>query len=125
MDKKYLALNDISAYKIAFSLSNYVWKIVLKWDYFSKDTVGKQFVRSVDSIAANLAEGFGRYGKKDKILFYRYSYGSIKESLDWNEKSRARKLLSAEEYDHIYEELSKLPREVNNLIKYTNEKLKF
>ena len=123
MDKKYLALNDISAYKIAFSLSNYVWKIVLKWDYFSKDTVGKQFVRSVDSIAANLAEGFGRYGKKDKILFYRYSYGSIKESLDWNEKSRARKLLSAEEYDHIYEELSKLPREVNNLIKYTNEKL--
>src|SRR3989344_8844066 len=107
MDKKYLALNDISAYKIAFSLSNYVWKIVLKWDYFSKDTVGKQFVRSVDSIAANLAEGFGRYGKKDKILFYRYSYGSIKESLDWNEKSRARKLLSAEEYDHIYEELSK------------------
>ena len=38
MDNKYLRLNDISAYKIAFVLSNYVWDIVIKWDYFAKDT---------------------------------------------------------------------------------------
>ena len=37
----YLKLNDIGAYKISFSLSNYVWNIVLKWSYFEKDTVGK------------------------------------------------------------------------------------
>lgn len=121
--KKYLKLNDIAAYKIAFNLSNYVWEIVLKWDYFAKDTVGKQFIRSTDSIPANIAEGFGRFSKKDKILFYRYSYGSIKESLDWNEKSKARKLLKPEEYKHILEELINLPRELNHLIKFTNEKL--
>jgi four helix bundle protein len=121
--KKYLQLNDISAYKIAFELSNYVWNIVIKWDYFAKDTVGKQFVRAVDSIAANLAEGFGRYGKKDKINFYRYSYGSIKESLNWNEKAKARKLVSPDEYRHIFSQLDKLPREVNGLIKFTGEKL--
>lgn len=121
--KKYLRLNDISAYKIAFHLSNYVWRIVVQWDHFSKETVGKQFVRAADSISANLAEGFGRYTKKDKINFYRYSYGSIKESFDWNEKSKVRKLISDSEYNHILEELNKLPREVNKLIKYTNEKL--
>jgi four helix bundle protein len=59
MEKNYLKLNDITAYKIAYNLSNYVWDIVLKWDYFAKDTVGKQFVRAVDSISANVAEGFG------------------------------------------------------------------
>ena len=76
MEKKYLQLNDLDSYKIAFNLSNYIWDIVLKWDYFAKDTIGKQFARSVDSISANIAEGFGRYTKKDKINFYRYSYGS-------------------------------------------------
>ncbi len=125
MENKYLKLNDISAYKIAFGLSNYVWDIVLRWDYFANDTVGKQFVRSVDSISANIAEGFGRYGKKDKVRFYRYSFGSLKESFDWNEKSKIRKLLTQEEYDYIFSELNKLPKEINSWIKYTNEKLKY
>ncbi|MDD5290523.1 MAG: four helix bundle protein [Patescibacteria group bacterium] len=119
----YLKLNNISAYRISFNLSNYVWKIVIGWNYFEKDTVGKQFVRAVDSISANIAEGFGRYGKKDKIKFYRYSYGSIKESLDWNEKSRVRNLLSDREYNFIFCELDKLPKELNSLIKFTNSRL--
>ncbi|MFA7253703.1 MAG: four helix bundle protein [Patescibacteria group bacterium] len=121
--KKYLQLNDIEAYKTAFSLSNYVWDRIVAWDHFSKSTIGNQFVRAIDSISANIAEGFGRYGKKDKICFYRYSYGSIKESLDWNEKAKDRKLISEEEYSRIFADLQKLPKSVNYLIKFTNEKL--
>lgn len=121
--KKYLQLKDIEAYCVAFRLSNYVWDIVIKWDHFGKNTVGNQFVRSIDSISANIAEGFGRYGKKDKVCFYRYSYGSIKESLDWNEKAKARKLFTNDQYDHIFKELESLPRQINHLIKFTNEKL--
>lgn len=123
MDKKYLQIDDLFAYRIAFDLSNYTWNIVIKWDHFTKDTIGKQFTRAVDSISANIAEGFGRFGKKDKIMFYRYSYGSVKESLDWTEKSRIRNLLSVQEYSHVIEELNKLPKEINGLIKYTNQKL--
>lgn len=121
--KKYLQLNDMSAYKMALNLSNYVWNVVIQWNYFEKDTVGKQFVRAIDSISANIAEGFGRYNKKDKINFYRYSYGSIKESCDWNEKSRIRKLLKQEDYNYIISRLTELPREINNLIKFTRERL--
>ena len=40
MEKKYLQLNDITAYKRAFHLSNYVWRIVINWNFFAKDTVG-------------------------------------------------------------------------------------
>lgn len=123
MEKNFLKLNDLSAYKIAFNLSNFVWNIVSRWDYFARDTIGKQFTRSVDSISANIAEGFGRFGKKDKINFYRYSFGSVKESLDWNEKSKIRKLLKENEYRYILSELQKLPKELNSLIKFTNEKL--
>lgn len=123
MENKYLQLNNIGAYKISYNLSNYVWDIVINWDYFAKDTVGKQWTRAIDSISANIAEGFGRYTKKDKINFYRYSFGSIKESMDWTQKARARGLLSSENYDYIMKELQKLPRELNYLIKFTNEKL--
>ena len=121
---KYLQLNDISCYKRALVLSNYVWNIILKWEWFAKTTVGVQFVTAIDSISANIAEGFGRYGKRDKTKFYYYSFGSTKESLDWNEKAKTRKLITKEEYIHILEELQLLPREVHQLIKFTNEKLK-
>jgi len=124
MKKKFLQLNDIDAYKIAFNLSNYCWYIILIWDYFAKDTIGKQFIRALDSISANVAEGFGRYNKKDKIRFYRYAYGSIKECLDFNEKAKLRKLLTGKQYDHIFQELQKLPKLVNQLIQFTNIKLK-
>ena len=121
---KYLELNDIGSYKKSLALSNYVWEIVIEWNWFAKKTVGSQFVEAVDSISANIAEGFGRYGKKDKIKFYYYSFGSIKESLDWNEKCRVRKLLTSGEYAHILKELQNLPIEIHQLIKFTNEKLK-
>src|SRR3989338_4391275 len=99
--ERYLKIDDISAYGIAFNLSNSVWDIVVNWNYFAKDTVGRQLVKAVDSISANIAEGFGRYFKKDKINFYRYSYGSIAESFDWIEKANKRKLLKEKEYQDI------------------------
>lgn len=121
--KKYLQLEDIESYRIALDLSNYVWEIVIKWDYFAKKTVGDQFVRAIDSISANIAEGFGRYGKKDKICFYRYSFGSVKESTDWNNKANIRHLLKEEQRRYITGELNKLPLSINQLIKFTNDRL--
>ena len=115
---------DIKAYKIAFDLSNYVWDLVIKWEYFARDAVGKQYVKATDSISANIAEGFGRYHKKEKVHFYRYSSGSVQESLDWTTKSRKRKLISEDEFKYILSNLDQLPREINSLIRYTEEKLK-
>jgi len=124
MGEKFLQLKDIDAYRISFHLSNLVWKIVLGWDHFEKRTIGEQYVRAVDSVSANIAEGFGRYHKRDKIKFFRYSMGSAKESLDWNEKAKWRNLLKPGEYELIYNELQKLPEAINRLIKYTDLKLK-
>lgn len=121
---KYLELNDITSYKKAFILSNYVWEIISVWKFFEKETVGVQFVRSIDSISANIAEGFGRFNKKDKVKFYYYALGSAKESLDWNEKSRIRKLISESQYKKIFFELESLPKEIHQLIKFTIIKLK-
>ncbi len=120
---KYLQLNDLDCYKRSLKLSNYVWDIVIKWNWFVQKTVGIQFVSAIDSVSANIAEGFGRYGKKDKIKFYYYSFGSVKEGCDWNEKSRIRQLITKTEYEYILNELQILPKELHSLIKFTNDKL--
>lgn len=122
-EKKYLTLNNISSYKKSFLLSNDVWDVVVRWDTLAKNTVGSQFVRAVDSISANIAEGFGRYGKKDKIHFYRIARASTYESLDWLEKSKRRLLLSPKRYECIFEILRELPKDINTLIKYTRDHL--
>src|ERR1035437_1909261 len=95
--RKFLKLNDIESYKISFHLSNHIWDVVLNWNRLAQNSVGEQFITAADSVSANIAEGFGRYGKKDKIEFYRISYASAMECFDWNEKSRVRKLISKEQ----------------------------
>ena len=121
--RKRRGLNDIPAFTISFHLSNEVWGAVMKWDYFSKDTIGKQFVRSVDSVAANIAESFGRHSKRDKIKFLRYSRSSVHESLAWNEMAWRRGLLNQKQYKHFYDILHTLPKQVNALIKHLNSSL--
>lgn len=125
MQKEYLTLEKISAYCKSFEFSNEIWKVVITWDYFAKDTVGKQLVRAVDSVSANIAEGFGRYSKKDKIRFYRISMGSLEEVADWIKKSLARELISPQTGSDYLLTIDNLRKEIYNLINYTNEKLKY
>jgi len=51
---------DLEVYQLAERLANEIWHIVKEWDYFAKDTMGKQMVRAADSVCANIAEGRGR-----------------------------------------------------------------
>jgi four helix bundle protein len=125
MEKEYFTINKIAAYQTAFTLSNYIWKMVATWEKFERSTIGQQVVRSADSISANIAEGFGRYHKKDKIKFYRYSFGSMEETKDWIRKCIVREIIREEDKVFIIQQLDKLPQEINHLINYTNDKLKY
>ena len=60
---------NLQVYQLAEKLADEIWNIVGGWNQFTKDTVGKQIVRSADSIAANIAEGEGRYNYNDKKRF--------------------------------------------------------
>ena len=56
---------ELDVYRLSEDLADRVWDLVIPWDIFAKDTVGKQVVRSADSIGANIAEGCGRGTYKD------------------------------------------------------------
>ncbi|RZK51111.1 MAG: four helix bundle protein [Pedobacter sp.] len=65
----YNRIEDLEVYMLAEEFSNEVWDVLNKWDYFAKDTVGKQVCRSADSISANIAEGYGRFHFKENKNF--------------------------------------------------------
>ena len=57
-------IEDIEVHNLSEAFADEIWAIATAWDYFAKDTLGKQIVRSADSIGANIAEGFGRFHYK-------------------------------------------------------------
>ena len=111
-----MGLKDLEIYKLAEQLSDIIWNIVLKWDYFSKVTVGKQIVDSADSIAANIAEGYGRYHYKENRNFCYYARGSLEETKAWLRKSVRRGLLDLSEYPALAEIIDILPKQLNAYI---------
>ncbi len=111
-----MKLEDLQVYKISMSLGERVWSIVSKWNYFEKDTIGKQMVRSCDSIAANLSEGFGRFHFKDSKKFAYYSRGSMFETKTWLNKALQRNLIKEDEFNGLISEFEKLGVKLNNYI---------
>ena len=60
---------DLQVLKSAEEIADSIWKLVVQWNEFAKDVVGKQITRSADSIGANVAESFGRYNFGEKLQF--------------------------------------------------------
>lgn len=120
---KYFNVKNLRIYQLATEVADLVWKVVQKWDWVAKRTVGTQWIDASDSISANITEGFGRFHKKDRIKFYLNARGSILESIDWAEKATRRKLLTSQESNDILKLLESLPREINYQIKFLKDSL--
>ena len=110
-----LKVEDLDIYQMAEELADIVWNICIGWDYFAKDTIGKQLVRAADSISANLAEGHGRYHFKDRLNFCYYARGSLEETKTWLSKAERRNLIPKEQ-NHVKEIVKVLPKKLNAYI---------
>ncbi|GAA4201083.1 four helix bundle protein [Pedobacter jeongneungensis] len=116
-------LEDLEVYILSELISDKIWNIVLAWDYFAKDTLGKQLCRAADSISANIAEGYGRYHFKENKNFCYYSRGSLLEVKSFLRKSKNRNLISEDCYSELYAELETIHLKLNAYIKYIGKTL--
>ncbi|HOX79191.1 MAG TPA: four helix bundle protein [Bacteroidales bacterium] len=112
-----MELTKLEVYIISMELSGKVWKLVDNWSFFAKDTIGKQFVRSADSVSANISEGFGRYYYKDAKIFLYYARGSLYETKTWLRKAFDRDLIEISDYEELDEKYTKLGVKLNNYIR--------
>ena len=81
-------------YKLSEKLADEIWKIVVSWSFFARNTVGIQIVKAADSIGANIAEGSGRGSDPELKRFLRISRGSLYETQHWLRRAYNRRLLS-------------------------------
>lgn len=112
-----MELEELRVYQRSMELGEKIWELVDGWSWFQKDTVGKQLVRSVDSVAANLSEGFGRYHYKESKNFSYFFRGSLYETKTWLTKAHKRNLISEEEYGNLIQEIKEVAIQLNNYIK--------
>ncbi len=112
-----MKLEELNTYNLSMDLGEKIWNIIIKWDYFAKDTVGKQLVRAADSIAANLSEGFGRYHFKEAKNFGYYSRGSLFETKTWLTNAHNRKLVDSPEFEAFLSSIDSIGKMLNNYIK--------
>lgn len=111
-----LALEDLEVFKRAEAISDSVWSMIDKWEWFEKSTVGKQLSRAVDSIGANIAEGYGRYSFKENVQFCYYARGSLFEATFYLRRVRSRGLLDSAQSATLLNSLELLGKMLNRYI---------
>lgn len=77
---------ELGVYRLSEALADMIWYNFETWSVKAKITIGHQVIRSSDSIAANIAERYGRYTPADRKKVYQYARGSFEKT-----KSRLRK----------------------------------
>ncbi len=112
-----MQLEELQVYQLAIQLAEDIWKLAIKWNYLAQDTIGKQIIRSSDSVAANISEGYGRFFYKENRQFCYYSRGSLYETKTWLTKALNRNLIDPILYDQLSAAIDTLSIKLNNYIK--------
>ncbi|MFK0735357.1 MAG: four helix bundle protein [Gloeotrichia echinulata GP01] len=107
---------ELQVYKLSERLADEIWKMVDGWNFFAKDTIGKQIVRSVDSIGANIAEGVGRGSYQENRRFVKIARGSLNETQHWLRRAYTRNLLTTEQINAITPMINELSPKLNSYL---------
>jgi four helix bundle protein len=110
---------ELEVYQLAEELSDMVWYDFDKWSKKVQNTIGYQIIKSLDSIAANIAEGYGMFTPPDRKKFYVYSRGSFEETKAWLRKLLRRKIISSEDSDRYKKVINELGPKLNAFINST------
>lgn len=112
-------LVDLDVYKLSEQLSDKIWHDFDYWPEKVQNTIGYQIIRSSDSIAANISEGYGRFTPADRRVFYRYARGSFEETKTWLRKLIRRKIVNSEDIKEYESLINLLGPKLNAFISTT------
>ena len=121
MERK--SIESLEVYNMSMDIGEEVWDVISQWNTFAKNSFGYQLIKSADSIAPNISEGYGRFHYKENRQFCYYARGSLYETKTWLTKANRRELISNEKFNSYSEKLEILVKKLNAYIKYIESKI--
>jgi four helix bundle protein len=109
--KPTFSFENIMAWQKAHSLTILVYQITRNFPEDERFGLTSQFRRAAVSVEANIAEGYKKISKADKLRFLNISEGSLAECRNYIILSRDLCFINEEEYTSLYlalEESSRL-----------------
>lgn len=80
MSNQIKSFEDLEIWKLSHSLTLEIYKLVKSFPTDEKYILIQQLIRSSQSIPANIAEGMGRFSKKEFLQFLIIARGSTEET---------------------------------------------
>ena len=105
---------DIIAWQRARIFIKHVYIITKKFPDDEKFGLTSQFRRAAVSIAGNIAEGYKRIGRDDKLRFFNYSQGSLEECRWYIILAQDLNYISTDEKDSLIQEIEDTSRLLNS-----------
>ncbi len=94
-----------------------VYRVTKHFPEEEKYGLTSQFRRAAISIEANIAEGYKKLSKADKLRFYNIAQGSLEECRDYIILSRDLEYFNEGELEHLYGSLEDASRLLNSYCK--------
>ncbi len=115
-------LNKLNEYVLYKKLSSYAWNVLSSVDEENRHILGESFMKAIDSVGANIAEGFNQVDNSAKLTFYINSKAALSEAIDhWSSLMLCRNIISKVTYEGLKDKeqplKNKLKRRISALIK--------
>jgi four helix bundle protein len=122
MNNKIKSFTDLIVWQEAHKLALEIYKITKNFPKEETYSLTDQMKRCSISISSNIAEGFSRQGKKEKIQFYFTAKGSLTELQNQLLLAKDVKYLRLESFKSLAEQTVTVHKLMNGLVKSANAK---
>ncbi|MBR1652403.1 MAG: four helix bundle protein [Alloprevotella sp.] len=104
---------NIIAWQKAHALALLVYQITRKFPEDEKYGLTSQFRRAAVSIEANIAEGYKKISKPDKLRFFNIAQGSLEECRDYHLLSRGLGFINHDDFEVLHASIEEASKFLN------------
>ena len=112
-----MTFKDIIAWQKAYDFVLLTYKLTRNFPDSEKYGLTSQFRRAAVSIAANIAEGYKKLSKADKLRFFNIAQGSLEECRDYHILSRDLGYINPSEFESLHQNVEETSKFLNSYCK--------